>query len=429
MTRAWAVPAACRGSVLGQAEIDALAELVRSSGPLSAGTSRETFERRFADHIGVPYALTVTSGTVALQLAIDLLDLREGEEVIATPQTYQATVQPLLEHPVRVRFCDVDPDSLAIDPDVLETLLTERTRAIVLVHYGGHPADMARIMQLARARGVVVVEDCAHALGAVRDGWRPGSLGDIGCFSFQGSKNITTLGEGGMVTVHRADWAERLDRRRSNDIDGEFVPVALAADVPPALPWMKYAAHVYGHDVTALRRAGTNATMSEAAAAVGLVQLAKLDTLVERRREIAARLDAVLAAFPGVARAPIVPVGVRHAYHLYTFFVEQPGARDALVRALDRAGVEIQLRYFPQHLLPEWRARGHHGGECPVAERLWFDEHVNLPCHPGLTDQQVDHLARTLDAAMRAVFALTTSRSGPAAFPAPLTGETCPTST
>jgi perosamine synthetase len=273
------------------------------------------------------------------------------------------------------------------------------------VHYGGYPADMARILQLARARDVAVVEDCAHALGAVRDGWRPGSLGDIGCFSFHGSKNITTLGEGGMVTVHRADWAERLDRRRSNDIDGEFVPVpidvAAATDVPAALPWMKYSADVYRQDVATLRRAGTNATMSEAAAAVGLVQLAKLDTLVERRRAIAARLDAVLASFAGDVRVPAVPAGVRHAHHLYTFFVERPGTRDELVRALDRLGVEIQLRYFPQHLLPEWRARGHRRGECPVAERLWFDQHVNLPCHPGLTDRQVDHLADALDTALR----------------------------
>jgi perosamine synthetase len=428
MDRAYAVPAACRGSVLGQAEIDALTELVRAGGPLSAGTSRETFERRFAEHLGVPHALTVTSGTVALQLAIDLLDLREGDEVIATPQTYQASVQPLLEYPVRVRFCDVDPDSLAVDPAVLESLLTERTRAIVLVHYGGYPADMARIVELARARArdVIVVEDCAHALGAVRDGWRPGALGDIGCFSFHGSKNITTLGEGGMVTVHRADWAERIDRRRSNDIDGEFAPLAPGGEVPGALPWMKYAAHVYRQDVTALHRAGTNATMSEAAAAVGVVQLAKLDRLVDRRRAIAARLDAVLAAFPGDVRVPAVPAGVRHAYHLHTFFVVRPGARDELVRALDRLGVEIQLRYFPQHLLPEWRARGHRRGECPVAERLWFDQHVNLPCHPGLSDEEVDHLAHALDRALREVLAA--PLSPPAAVPIPTGGMTCPTS-
>jgi len=419
--RDYAVPAACRGSELGQAEIDALTELVRSSGPLSAGSSRETFERRFAEHVGVRHALTVTSGTVALELAIGLLDLRPGDEVIATPQTYHATVQPLLDHPVRVRFCDVEPDSLGIDPDALASLLTERTRAVVLVHYGGYPADMARIMALARARGIVVIEDCAHALGAVRDGRRAGALGDIGCFSFHGSKNITTLGEGGMVTLERDDWAERVDRRRSNDIDAEFA-VSAAGEEPAALPWMKHAADVYRQTVTAVRRAGTNATMSEAAAAVGVVQLAKLETLVDRRRRIAARLDAVLAAFDGV-RVPRVPPGVRHAHHLHTFFVERPRARDALVRALDRHGVEVQLRYFPQHLRPEWRARGHRRGECPVAERLWFDQHMNLPCHPGLTDQQVEHLADALDASLREVLAAPSSR------PVTTGGAPCPTST
>ncbi|MBN9743411.1 aminotransferase DegT [Amycolatopsis sp. A1MSW2902] len=426
MTREYAVPAAARGSVLGQAEIDAVAALVRSGAPLSAGRSRTEFEERFAEHLGAAHALTVTSGTVALRLAVDLLDLREGDEVIATPQTYQATVQPLLEHPVRVRFCDVDPDSLALDAGALEALLTDRTRAIMLVHYGGYPADLARILELARARGAVVVEDCAHALGATRDGRHPGSLGDIGCFSFQGSKNITTLGEGGMVTVHRSDWAERIERTRGNDIDGEFVHTTPGADVPAALPWMKYAEHIHRREVAALRRGGTNATMSEASAAVGLVQLAKLDTLVERRRSIAARLDAALAAFAGRVRVPAVPHGVRHSYHLYTFFVEDPGARDRLLAALDRRGVEIQLRYYPQHLLPEWRARGHRRGECPVAERLWFDQHVNLPCHPGLTDEQVDHLVGALVGGLREV------PHGPGA-PSGATratgGATCPIST
>lgn len=420
--RAYLVPAARRGSELGQAELDALTELVRSTGPLSAGGSRETFEKRFAEHIGVRHALTVTSGTVALELAVGLLDLQPGDEVIATPQTYQATVQPLLDQPVTVRFCDIDPESLAVDPLVLESLITERTRAIVLVHYGGYPADMHAITRLARSHGILVVEDCAHALGTVYDGRRPGSLGDIGCFSFHGSKNITTLGEGGMITVHRDDWAERVDRRRSNDVDGEFLAVHQPAELPAALPWMKYSDHVYRQEITTVRRAGTNATMSEAAAAVGLVQLAKLDTLVDRRRAIAARLDAVLSRFDGV-RIPQPPAAVRHSYHLYTFFVERPGARDDLVRILDRLGVEIQLRYFPQHLLPEWRARGHRPGECPVAERLWFSQHVNLPCHPGLTTDQVEHLARSLDAALRETLA------SPLARPLAVKGEKCPTST
>lgn len=418
--RQFVVPAACRGSDLGEAELDALAVLVRSSGPLSGGDSRQTFERRFAEYVGARHALTVTSGTVALEIAIGLLELRAGDEVVVTPQTYQATVQPLLDLPVTVRFCDVDPDTLNMDPDALAGLLTDRTRAVVLVHYGGGPADMTAITALAHGVGAVVIEDCAHALGAERDGRRPGAMADISCFSFHGSKNITTLGEGGMITVDRDDWADRVDRRRSNDVDAEIDALPLTPDgaaLPAALPWMKFAAHAYRHDYGRVRRAGTNATMSEAAAAVGIVQLAKLDTLVDRRRRIAAHLDAVLAEFVEV-RPARVPPGVRHAYHLHTFFVPPPGARDALVRALDRRDVEIALRYFPQHLMPEWRRHrpGHGPGECPVAERIWFGEHMNLPCHPGLSDTQVEHLGDALRAGLREVLA---GRHDEGAMPCP----------
>ncbi|KAF3468927.1 DegT/DnrJ/EryC1/StrS family aminotransferase [Streptomyces sp. Tu 3180] len=402
----YAVPAASRGSVLGREEAEALTALLSSRAVLSSGEQRERFEERFARHVGARHALSVTSGTVALDLALHLLDLREGDEVVATPQTYQATVQPLLASPARVRFCDVDPDSLNIDPDRLAELITGRTRAVVLVHYGGWPADMDRVMALARERGITVVEDCAHALGSGYRGRRPGALGDLGCFSFHSSKNITSLGEGGMITFDRDEWAPRLDRLRSNEPDGLYTGLPEPADgVPDLLPWMKYSSSVYRTVCDGVRRPGTNATLSEAACAVGLVQLDRLAELVARRRTIAARLDRVLERHP-LCRVPRPGADLEHAYHLYTFFVtERQGVREKLVRGLDERGVEVELRYFPMHLTPEWRARGHGPGECPVAERLWFGEHVNLPCHPGLTDDQIDHLVWALDDALTALTA------------------------
>lgn len=148
---------------------------------------------------------------------------------------------------------------------------------------------MDEITAVTRDRGITVIEDCAHALGAVYDGRRPGSLGDIGCFSFHASKNITTLGEGGMITLDRDDWAERLDRLRSNEVDGEFASARHEGLVPgrELLPWMKYASPAYEQVCSEVRRPGTNATLSEAAAAVGLAQMERLDELVDRRREIA----------------------------------------------------------------------------------------------------------------------------------------------
>ncbi|MEU5465650.1 DegT/DnrJ/EryC1/StrS family aminotransferase [Streptomyces althioticus] len=401
----YAVPFARRGSVVGAADLAALTELVRSDGPLTSGVWRERFEERFRQWCGARHALSVTSGTVALELAIRLLGLAPGDEVIATPQTFQATVQPLLDHDVRVRFCDIDPDTLNLDPDALAALITDRTRAVLLVHYGGNPADMDRIMALTRPRGITVVEDSAHAIGALYRGRRPGSLADIGCFSFHSTKNLTTLGEGGMITLARDDWAERVARIRDNEVDGVYLPRAgAAADRPALLPWMKFADGVYRHTAVGIRGAGTNATMSEAAAAVGLVQLGSLGRFVERRTRIAGRLDEAVSAFPGVRLHRAAPDS-RHAYHLYTFFLTGGReVRERFVRALDRLGVEVQLRYFPLHLSPEWRLRGHRRGECPHAERIWFEEHMNLPCHPGLTDAQVDHMVAAVRRALREAY-------------------------
>ncbi|MER6528574.1 DegT/DnrJ/EryC1/StrS family aminotransferase [Streptomyces sp. NPDC001508] len=391
--RVYDVPFARRGSVLDDTEFRALAEVLNSDASLSMGAWRTAFEERFRTLVGTRHALSVTSGTVALEIAIGLLDLRPGDEVVVSPQTFQATIQPLLDLDVRVRFCDVDPYSLNVDPNRLADLLTDRTRAILLVHYGGWPADMEAVTDLARARGIVVLEDCAHALGSDYRGRHPGALADIACFSFHSSKNITTLGEGGMITTDRDEWAERIERRRSNQVDGVFTrSLSPAGEIPALLPWMQYSAHIYGERCERVRRSGTNATMSEAAAAVGSVQLDKLGDFVARRREIAARLDEAASAHPGVRLQQPGP-GIGHAYHLYTCFVPGgPETRTRLVRALDRRGVEIQLRYFPLHLVPEWRARGHGPGECPVAERLWFSEQLNLPCHPGLTDRQVERM-------------------------------------
>ncbi|MFB7664838.1 DegT/DnrJ/EryC1/StrS family aminotransferase [Kitasatospora sp. NPDC056138] len=397
----YTVPYLPVGTRIDEREVEAVREVMLSGATLSQGLVRRRFEEAFAAHIGVRHALSVTSGTVALELAIHLLDLAPGDEVITTPQTYQATIQPLLDRDVRVRFADIRPETANIDPDRVAELVTPRTRAIIIVHYGGLPADMDALMRIAREHDLVVVEDAAHALGGLLHGRRPGGIGHIGCFSFHSSKNITTLGEGGMVTVNRDDWADRLLRVRGNQSDMVLTSRRRSfGGSTSAPPGALYPSEAYTHDCLTLRRAGTNATLSEAAAAVGLVQLEKLPGLVARRQAVAARLTAELAEFDAV-RVPVVPTGVEHPYHLFTFFVDPDRVdRDELVRHLAAQGVETYLRYFPLHLLPEWRARGHHHGECPVAERSWFAEHMNLPCHPGLSDTQVETIAAALTCAL-----------------------------
>jgi perosamine synthetase len=397
----YAVPYLRVGTTIDDRDIAAVREVLQSGATLSQGSMREQFEAAFRQHIGTRYAISVSSGTVALELAIHLLNLQPGDEVIATPQTYQASIQPLLGRQVTVRFADIAPDSPNIDPARVAERVTHRTRAVIVVHYGGLPVDMDPLMRIARDNDLLVVEDAAHALGSMYRGRRPGSIGDIGCFSFHSSKNITTLGEGGMITLNRGDWAERLRSLRSNEPDmvlakreegscGSMVPV------PQAL----YPGYAYTRECLGVLRHGTNATLSEAAAAMGLVQLGKLPDLVARRQMIAARICAELAEYD-CARLPAEPADVVYPYHLFTFSVDSRKVdRNELVRQLAVEGIETFLRYFPLHLLPEWRAQGHKPDECPVAERSWFAEHVNLPCHPGLSDDQVDVLVAGLSRAI-----------------------------
>jgi perosamine synthetase len=403
MPKRYAIPYPRVGSDFGEREIAAIQQLLKSGSTLSQGVCRQRFEEAFRRYVGSKYAFSVTSGTVALELAIHLLDLRAGDEVIVTPQTYQATIQPLLDYKVTVRFADVSPNNLNIDPSHVADLITHRTKAILLVHYGGYPAEMHQLMQLARERDILVVEDAAHALGTRYLGQPAGSLGHIGCFSFHCSKIITTLGEGGMITFDRDDWAQRLERIRANESDALLQQASnvFGQSVKPCVGAL-YPGNAYTHDCLLIRRSGTNATLSEPAAAVGLVQLERLPEFVSRRQAIANYLADILSNFDSI-RVPTIPADVVHPYHLFTFFLQRRRngiERDDLVRKLTDAGIEVQLRYFPLHLLPEWRAEGHGYGECPTTERLWFDEQMNLPCHPTLSDAAVEKIGLTLRAAL-----------------------------
>lgn len=398
--------------MFGEDEIAAIADVLRGEGPLARGPRREQFEQEFADFVGVRHAFSLTNCAVALELATKLLLLRPGDEVIATPQTYQASILPLLTSSAVVRFADIDRNSLCIDGESIETLITERTRAIYLTHYGGLMADMDAIMALAEQNGLVVIEDCAHALGSEYLGRRAGSTAHIGCFSFESLKNMSTLGEGGMITFGRDEWADAVERLRFMEPWAIFTPAAIrfGDHPPPSRDLNRHAKNAYTHDCVRVLASPTNASLSEAAAAVGSVQLRRLERSNDRRRAIGAMLNAELEKIDGV-RVQREPPGYKHVYHLYTFFVDPRAglSREAVAAAIDDRGVEIHLRYFPLHLLPEWRRRGHGLGECPVAESLWFEEQVNLPCHPMLSDEQVQFMA---DAVRLAVGATDAAAAG-----------------
>jgi dTDP-4-amino-4,6-dideoxygalactose transaminase len=402
----WQVPYSRVSNRLGEAELAAVAAVFESD-TVSRGEVAAEFERAFAARVGAPHAVATSSGTAALFLAAQVLGLGPGDEVVTTPQTFWVTAWPFLARGCTVRFADVDPVTLGIDPAAVEALLTPRTRAVVVVHHGGHPVDLQPILDLAAGRGVAVVEDAAHAPGATYRGRPVGSLGDLGCFSFNSLKNLTT-GEGGMLVTRHRELAERAAALGEAHVRSRVVPrpePRLGRYAEPAYYPDWHAQGAFRRDAAAPVEFGQNYRLGDVAAAIGLVQLAKLDRLTERRRALAGRLDAGLAAVPGV-----VPQGerpdVRHARHLYTAFVDglDQHAHDRLVEHLEWAeGVEIALRYFPVHLLPELRLAGSRPGDCPVAEEAYFTRQLQLPIYDHLTDDQVEHMVAAVGRAVRQV--------------------------
>ena len=392
----WRVPYRSRGSMLGSAEVAALERLFASDLSLSCGTERDAFEEEFRGVVGAEYAISLTNCTVALEFATFLIGLRQGDEVISVSQTYHATVQPLVDKGVRVVFCEVDPTTLNVDLSHLESLITSRTRAVYVVHHGGRCIDLNALGDLASSHDLRVVEDCAHALPSMSRGQHAGTL-DIGCFSFQSYKNISTLGEGGMLTVRRAAENERARAARSIEPVASYRKRSQPAEISITdrrVYW--HHRDSFDRDCTSIEWAGTNSTLAEPACAVGRVQLSRLGEFAARRAAIAKRYDAGIRELPGVELLAGTRGGDVHANHLYTFRLTAGAeARDFLLGVLIDSGVEIQQRYFPVHLMPEWRLKS---GETklPVTERVWFGEQVQLPIYPQLVDHVITSVRKGL---------------------------------
>jgi perosamine synthetase len=382
---------------LGLEEAEMVLQALRQD-TLALGPMNAEFEKQFSEYLGATHVQATSSCTTALYLAAQVLGLKEGDEVITTPQTFWVTSWPLQVRRCVIRFADIDPNSLNIDPAQVESLVTERTRSIWVVHHGGQAVDMDPIMEIAHRHDLTVLEDCAHAPGATYKGRRVGTIGDIACFSFHSLKNMTA-GEGGALVTNNDLYAEmarhlgtihvwgRMEERDDQKI-GPYTKPAYYED------W--HARFAFTKDyVDGEYEVGNNFRLSELSAALGIAQLQKLDQLNERRRTIASRLNEGLQGVAGITLQEEKDYAY-HIYHLYTCFYhpEVVGApKDDFIRYMEQEeGVQIVVRYFPIHLLSEFRALGHQYGECPVAERTYFEHQIQLPIYGHLTEGQIDHM-------------------------------------
>ncbi len=347
-------------------ELDAAVHQVLESGHFALGPAVAEFEQGFAEYCGVREAIGVNSGTSALHLALLAAGVGPGDEVITTPFTFVATIAAIEYAGATPVFVDIDPAYYTLDPAKLEAAMTTRTRAIVPVHLYGQPADMDPILEIARARGVAVIEDACQAHGAEYHGRRCGSMGVISCFSFYPGKNLGACGEGGAVVTSDPQLAATMRSLRAWGEDTRYVHT----------------------------RRGFNYRMDGLQGAVLGVKLRYLEGWTEARRQRAEVYARYLAGTAAVI--PQVRAGVRHVYHV--FAVRVPN-RDAVRAQLTAAGVQTGIHYpIPLHLQPAYRDLGYGAGDFPVAERI-AGEVLSLPMYPELTDGQIETVAGIIRAA------------------------------
>ena len=393
------------GSILGEEEIEAIRRVISSGQSLAWGPERMAFEEEFRTYCQARHAISVSSCTAALHLCAQVLRLGPGDEVVCTPQSFQSTTLALIARGVRVRFADIDPETLNIAPDTIEAEISPHTKAIYLVHHGGNPANMDPIRKIAAAYNIPVVEDCAHAVGAEYKGQKIGG-GDLCCFSFHSLKNMTTLGEGGMLATNNDEWAAEAAALRTMGVMGETVDRGTDRIGPYAKPDSQVFDHAgisWTRDYARIDEMGTHYRMSAVQAAVGRVQLRKLDSFIAARERVAQRYTEAIAGVPGL-RPVKIAAGDKSAWHLYTCFVEPDSGvdRDVFAKYLQGVhGVQIILRFWPLHLSAEHRAEGHGFGECPICEKVWFEQQINLPICAAMEDWEIDTVIAALTDGMR----------------------------
>ncbi len=358
----------------GEAEKREVLEAL-DSGWITTGPRVRRLEEALAAKVGAGQAVCVDSCTAAMHLALVLQDLEPGDEVITSPLTFCSTVTSILHAGGTPVLADVEPDTLNLDPERAAAAVTERTRAILPVHYGGHPCEMDAILSTARSHGLTVIEDAAHAIGAAYRGRPVGTLGDFTCFSFYATKNITTA-EGGALVTDDADAAERARVLALHGMNRDA--------------WLRYTeSGSWYYEVVA---AGFKYNMTDLEAALGLHQLARLDEFTGRRRELARRFDEAFADEAAV-EIPAKRAEVDHAYHLYPIRLRLERLtvdRARFISELKAENIGTTVNFIPIHYHPFYREKlGLGKGSFPVAEAA-YERLISLPLYPAMTDADAD---------------------------------------
>jgi dTDP-4-amino-4,6-dideoxygalactose transaminase len=370
---------------IDQEEIDAVVDTLRS-GWLTMGPKTRAFETAFAAAVDAPHAVAVSSATAGLHLGLDALDIGPGDEVLVPTLTFTANAATVIHTGARPVLVDCEPDTLNLSVADAARKWSPRTKAIVPVHYAGHPCDMDAILALAREHGVPVMEDAAHALPARYRGRLIGSLGDLTVFSFYATKNLTT-GEGGMITTRDPGLADRVTARRLHGMNRDA--------------WKRYSKDgAWRYDVG---YPGFKYNMTDMNAALGLVQLKRLPDMQAERRRVVAQYRAALADLTAF-ELPTSRPEVEHAWHLFILRVcpdQLRIDRNEVIRELTAAGIGTSVHFIPLHEHSYYRdVLGARAEDLPCATAEW-QRIVSLPLYPGMTTNDVDRVADALSDIVR----------------------------
>lgn len=365
---------------IGEEEIAEVVDTLRS-GWLTTGPKTRRFEEELARYAGARHALALSSGTAALHLALAASGIGPGDEVITSALTFASCAHVIVHTGATPVLADVTEDDANIDPAAIERLLTPRTRAIMPVDYGGQPCRLDAIMALAGARGLLVVEDAAHSIGATYRERPIGGIAHATAFSFYATKNLAT-GEGGALLTNDAALDERARGLALHGMNRDA--------------WRRYeAGGSWYYEIT---DAGFKYNFTDIQAALGLAQLARLEWMTARREALAARYDAALASVAGIALATPRPE-VRHARHLYTIRVRPEAlriGRDRFIALLGERGIGTSVHFIPVHHHPFYRERfGFRPDDFPVTERIYATT-ISLPLYPSMTDADADRVAEAV---------------------------------
>jgi UDP-4-amino-4,6-dideoxy-N-acetyl-beta-L-altrosamine transaminase len=358
---------------IDEKDIEEVTKILKSEW-ITTGPMVEKFEDAICEYIGCDYAVAVNSGTSALDIAVQCLNLPKGSEIITTPFTFAATSNSIVYNNLKPVFVDISKETRNINPDEIRKKITKKTKGISFVDFAGHPADIDEITEIAVEYDLCLIEDASHALGAEYKGRKIGNFADVTTFSFHPVKHITT-GEGGMITIHNEELYEKLKMLRNHGINKETKE--------------RYGKNAtYAYDMKYL---GRNYRITDFQCGLGLSQLKKLDKFIEKRQYLA-RLYNELLENVDFIESPVVKEYVNHVWHIYTILLDESIDRDTFFSYMRNKNVGVNVHYIPVYMHSYYIRNFNFNPEhYPVTEDV-FKRIITLPLHPQVEDEDVEYI-------------------------------------